>query len=342
MAKLKDIASACRLSVTQVSRALAGYSDVSEETRRRVREVADDLGYRSNTMARGLRTGRSGMVAMVMPSQIDASAKELMFELITGISEELAARGIKLILHVVSSDSDLLKAYDELHGSGGIDAFVLVLPDLDDKRISHLLRSGIPFIAHGSDPSHVHPYVAIDNSAVVTRMVEDLAALGHKRIAHLNGPERTAFAKERDAGYLAAMADAGLTDVGRDQSFGEMTPERGARVLRALWSRDVRPTALVLGNTMLARGVYDAASELGIAIPGDLSVLAHDDGLEHYAPASFDPPLGGTSAPLSLAWRKIAQVLSQEGTALGTAGAALIEFAFDPGRSTAVPAGKKG
>ena len=339
MARLKDIAAACDLSVTQVSRALSGYSDVSEETRQRVRQMADRLGYRSNTMARGLKTGRSGMVAMVMPPQIDGSTVELMFEIITGISSELVARGMRLVLHVVTTEEDVLKAYDELGGGGGIDAFVLVEPRLDDKRISHLLRSRIPFVVHGSDPCHVHTGVSIDNAGVASRMVEELAVAGHRRIAHLNGTAQSAFASDRDSGYLSAVADAGLIDVGRDLSFGDMTQARGEKAFRALWARPTRPTALVLGNTMLARGVYSAARALGVSIPGDVSVLAHDDGLETCLPRSFDPVVGGTRSYLSKAWAEIGAMLSDGIPAPGSPASRLVvEVEFAPGASVAPPA----
>ncbi len=311
MVTLKDISREVGLSVTQVSRALGGHADVNRDTRDKVQRMATRLGYRPNAIARSLKTGRSGIIAMIVAGSRDPQANAHLFEIVMGLSAEISALGLQFVLHVGQTGADTTQLHADLYRSGGIDGFVLIGPAPDDPRIACLLRLGAPFIVHGRDPAQSHAFVDIDNFAVGETMADHLLHLGHRDIAFLNGPESEFFALERRRGVAAAFAKHGVTpDPALTLSIPMTEPNGRTNTLRLLDAARP-PTAIIAGNTMLARGVYQATESRGLNVPRDLSILAHDDGLELFASESFDPPLGGTVAHLTTAWVTLSADLKQ-------------------------------
>jgi LacI family transcriptional regulator len=311
MVTLKDISRDVGLSITQVSRALGGHTDVNAATRERVQLAATRLGYRPNAVARSLKTGRSGIVAMIVAGSRDPDSNAHLFEIVMGLSAEISALGLQFVLHVAQPGDDVVKLHTELYRSGGIDGFVIIGPAPADQRIKCLTDLGAPFIVHGRDPEQRHPFVDIDNFEVGRTMADHLLSLGHRRIAFLNGPLNEFFAIQRQRGVEAAFA-------AHDQAFDPMlmrsiamVEPQGRRVTCDLLRLDRPPTAIIAGNTLIARGVYRAAGDVGVRIPRNLSVLAHDDGLELFPANGFAPALGGTSAHLGSAWISLSADLKQ-------------------------------
>ncbi|WP_168770556.1 substrate-binding domain-containing protein [Flavimaricola marinus] len=233
-----------------------------------------------------------------------------MFELLVGLSSALSKKGFRFLLHAADSANDVIKAYQDLYRGAGVDGFIVIEPQRSDPRICFLLEGNIPHIVHGKDPAQVHPFVDVDNYQLAYRLTEALVMAGHKRIAFLNGLETRSFAEARAAGYRDALAAANISPRSHFHSFGAQTPDRGHAALRQLMQADQAPTAVIAGNTMIARGIYNAAAELGLSIPGDLSVLAHDDDLSRYPAAGFTPALGGSRSPLANAWQRLADALA--------------------------------
>lgn len=267
--------------------------------------------YRPNSIARGLKTGRFGIVAMIVAGSRDPESNAHLFEIVMGLSAEISALGLPFVLHVGQPGEDVSKQHTDLYRSGGIDGFVLIGPTRGDARIACLTQLGAPFIVHGRHPEQTHPYVDIDNFEVGRLVADHLLSQGHRRIAFLNGPETEYFAIQRRRGVEAAFAAHGLTaDPTLLQSMTMIEPH-GRRAASALLQQTDRPSAIIAGNTMIARGVYQAAAQAGLRIPDDLSVLAHDDGLELFPVGGFDPPLGGTVAYLAAAWMSLAQDLDR-------------------------------
>ena len=149
MATLKDVARAAGLSITQTSRALNGHSDVNEATRKRVKAVARSMNYQANISARKLVTGRSGMVALVVPQSGDLPQSGLFIEGVAGLSAQFSARAMQFVLHVARQDEPILEVYRRLIGNGMLDGFVLFSPHDDDPRAAFLREQGIPFVGRG-------------------------------------------------------------------------------------------------------------------------------------------------------------------------------------------------
>ncbi len=312
MATLKDVARAAGLSITQTSRALNGHSDVNEATRKRVKAVARSMNYQANISARKLVTGRSGMVALVVPQSGDLPQSGLFIEGVAGLSAQFSARAMQFVLHVARQDEPILEVYRRLIGNGMLDGFVLFSPHDDDPRAAFLREQGIPFVVHGRIwPDADHAYFDIDNEGILYQITRHLTGLGHRRIAFLNGAPGHGFASARMRGYARALAEVGVAVDPALVRPGEMSEARGLVATVELFRIDgLRPTAIVCSDVRLAKGVYTALEALGLSIPGDVSVIAHDDHLPQLRASAFFPALSVTKAPLRDSWGPLVDCLN--------------------------------
>jgi LacI family transcriptional regulator len=300
MATLKDISVELGLSVATISRALNGFPEVNARTRDRVTEMARKMGYTPNRVAQRLVTGRSGMVGMIVRLLADMSSDQTFLEGVTGLTAALAAQDVDMVLAVDQHD-DPTVAYQRMLGRNIIDGFILNAPERHDPRVSFLQARGVPFVMHGQDADVVdYAFYGIDNKAVSTDAVNLLTALGHRRIALLNGDPRYAFAQDRLEGFQDAMGAMGLP-VPAAFIAGERPSEGfGYSMGLAMLSGRLgpRPTAVMCASTLTASGLMRAVRDLGLRVPADLSVMAHDDALPQLRAISFEPALTVTRAPL--------------------------------------------
>jgi LacI family transcriptional regulator len=311
MTTLRDLSRHLGLSVTQVSRALNGHDDVAEDTRARVVEAARRFRYRPNVSARRLVTGRSGMLGLVLPDVPRPEEEGQFVQIVGGLSQQLSRLGRQFVLHIADPEDDALDAYRRLTSGGAIDGFVLLDPELRDRRARFLRDAGVPFVIHGRiEGPEFYPFYDIDNEAVGRRLTEVLLAAGHRRIAVLNGPRGRTYVEARRRGHLAALAAQGLVPEPDLHRFGPMTEAEGHLAALALWGRGRRATAVLCGSMRLAHGVMRTLAALGLRVPGDVSVVAHDDALPGLGPEGFEPRLVATRSPLAEGWPHLARMLA--------------------------------
>ncbi|WP_210526763.1 LacI family DNA-binding transcriptional regulator [Rubellimicrobium arenae] len=312
MTTLRDLSRHLGLSVTQVSRALNNHADVSAETRERVRLAARELGYQPNVSARRLVTGRSGMLGLVLPGIPPESENAMFVQIVGTLSQHLSRLGRPFVLHIADPQDDIVEVYRRLTSGGAIDGFVLLDPELRDRRVAFLRQAGVSFVIHGRiEEPEDYPYFDIDNRGVAETLTGLLIAAGHPRIAFLNGPRGRTYAASRRRGYRAALAAAGLEEEARLHRFSPMTEAEGLLAGVALWGDGgPKPSAVVCGNLRLAFGLSQAFRALGLRVPDDVSVVAHDDDLPGLRAQAFDPPLTTTWSPLALGWPHLARILA--------------------------------
>ncbi len=302
MATLKDLARHLDLSVTQVSRALNDHSDVSVATKERVREGAREIGYRPNLTARKLKSGRSGIVAMIVPGRSETVEIEILMETVMGLSAEFSRRGLQFVLHVLSEGDDRAEAHRKLVQNGSVDGVIVTDPQLDDPRIVVLQDSATPFIVHGRDRlDAAYPFVDVDHRAIGHDLAAALLRRGCRSLALIDGPADRPYASLRRAGAEAALAEAGVAPATLHVHPGPMTEARGRADGEYL--RDKGMDGAIAGNMMLAAGLRAACP--------DLSLAAHDDALLRYAADRVPPPLIRTVAPLSDAWVPLCDGLAE-------------------------------
>ncbi len=295
MATLKDIAKITGLSATTVSRALRGFDDVTPKTRDRVKEVALQLNYRPNLSARKLVSGRSGIVGLIFDSPTAGFEHAHIFDITHALSKAMAEKDLDLMLHV-SSDADPLATYDRLIARGTMDGFVLLFPKRDDPRIAYLRDRDVPFVVHGKDvEAPDYPFVSLDSKDLTRRAVDHLAGYGHRTVALLNGPEPWMVSMEREAAYSEAVKAQGLVQEPDLIRCGDTSQSYGRAAALCLLRNDhLRPTAFVCCNSLVAFGVLEAVAGLGLSVPGDISIVAHDDILPGVDTENLDPPLSVT------------------------------------------------
>lgn len=311
MATLKDLSRHLGLSVTQISRALNGHSDVNEATREKVMAAARQLRYQPNLSARKLATGRSGTVGLVTPAPSHTAGDALFVQMISGLSSNFSRLDVRFLLHIADERDDPVDVHRKLVDSAALDGFVVVDARSHDPRVQFLKRREIPFVVHGRTGDTIdYPFFDIDNYAVGYRLTSYLTGLGHRRIAFLNGIAGRSYCAARTQGYADALAEVGVRfdpDLHRN---GQMQQSVGlVETIRLMENPAKRPTAFIAGNSMLAKGIYDALEALSLSIPGDVSVVAHDDLLPAPETAAMHPPLTVTAAALQDSWEPMARLL---------------------------------
>ncbi len=290
---LKELSSLLELSPTTVSRALNGYPEVSEATRRRVQAAAQAHGYQPNIRARALATGRAMAIGHVLPMGSKHEVVNPIFgDFLAGAGETYAANGYDMLISIVGR-REQEEAYRAFRTKGNVDGIIVHAPRLSDSRIGLLNQIGIPYVVHGrvSDSDQSYGWVDVNNRRAFQRATDFLLDLGHRRIALVNGREDMDFAIRRRAGFEAALAARGLAPDPALMRAGDMTEMHGHDVARALLAGERPPTAFLVSSMITAIGVRRAIEELGLVMGRDVSVITHDDVLSYFRNGGGDVPM---------------------------------------------------
>jgi LacI family transcriptional regulator len=276
---LKDIAKKLQLSVTTVSRALAGYDDVAESTRQRVRQAAEEMGYYPNITARQLQKRRTDTLAFVIPTHGPRFSDPFFSELLAGIGNEAGRHGFDLLVSTQPPDSDTEReAYRRIVHGRRADGLLVVRTRQNDERIRFLNEQNFPFVAFGrSDLDIDFPYVDEDSYTGVKLLTQHLIDLGHKRIGYIAAPSGLLFCHLRACGYRDTLEQNGLPV---DESLfihGDLTQRGGFQAAEELLSHPSAPTAIIACNDLMALGTMSAAHKIGLTVGRDLSVGGFDD-----------------------------------------------------------------
>ena len=277
---LRDVAARAGVHPATASRALNPETRllVREDTARRVVQAAEFLGYRPNPVARSLRTRRSNTIGVLIPDLNNP----LFPPIVRGIEDRLAAAGYVALLGNTDGDTERERIIFEQMRARHVDGLVLATAHLNDPLLAESARAELPVVlmnrlAH----DHSLPSVSVDNERGVRLAVGHLAGLGHKRIAHIAGPQEVSTGLARYRGFVAAMEAQGLPpDPELVVVAKAFTVEEGLRCARLLLERGrgaAGCSAVVAANDMLALGCYAALDEAGLRCPEDLSVVGFND-----------------------------------------------------------------
>lgn len=289
-----QVAERAGVSVMTVSRTFSGAIHVAEATRNRVMKAAEELGYVPNTSARALRTGRSGTIGLLLP-HVGWIAGEFHVSTFASIEASLTERGYTMMLGIVSSHEEFVERASQFAHARQCEALVARSDVGTGELAAQLAKLPIPVVMSNyapldGGPCPVHT-VGFDNAGGAAMAVRHLAALGHRRIAHIGGSPEWIDAMHRREGFLAAMKEVGLEVVDRwlrtasfQDTFDRGLEEMG-RILSSSWES---PTAVVCDSDDIAFGAITAALRWGKRVPQDLSVIGFDDS----RPARmYNPPL---------------------------------------------------
>ena len=276
---LGELAKRLSLSKTTVSRALAGYTDVSAKTRDRVREAAKRYGYQPNPLAQRLRSGRLDTVGLIVPSDLKPFGDAFFLDQVTHLTRTLADHGLDLLLSAADCGAAEMTTLKRLVEGRRVDAMILVRTQRRDPRVDYLLERGIPFVCHGrTEMVGSYAFVDMDGEAAGRIATEAMMTRGHETIAFVGPPaSRLTFAWHRQNGYAAALGDAGIAirpSLIREGEGGEAFGERAAVRLLAM---DPRPTAMVCATDLEAIGILRVLRDRGLTAGRDVAVIGHDD-----------------------------------------------------------------
>jgi DNA-binding LacI/PurR family transcriptional regulator len=276
---MKDIARHAGVSQSAVSFALNGRPGVSEETRERVRAVAEELGWRPSTAARALTGEGAATVGLVLARPAATLGVDSFFlQLVSGVQEVLAERHLGLLFQVVEDVADECGVYRRWWAEHRVDGVLVVDPRTDDPRPRLLDELGLPGVVIGGAPEARHAGLSAvwaDDAGAMASVVDGLHALGHRRIVHIAGLPGLAHTERRIRTLRAEAARRGLTGV--ESVTTDYSDTAGAAVTRRVLTGPAPPTALIYDNDVMAVAGVAAAAELGRTVPSDVSVVAWED-----------------------------------------------------------------
>jgi DNA-binding LacI/PurR family transcriptional regulator len=274
---IADIARRAGVSKGAVSYALNGQPGVSEATRRRVLAIAEEIGWNPNSAARALSGAAANAIGLALrrPARI-LGLEPFYMELISGLEGVLSTRSYGLMLQLVGDPESEVGVYRRWWGERRVDGVLICDLRVDDPRVKVLEELRLPAVVVGG-PDGVGGLASVwnDDGGALAETVEYLVALGHRRLAHVAGLS--------DLRHTRARTDAFAEVSGRLQlelaisESTDYTGEQGAQATRRLLSTQPRPTAVIYDNDIMAIAGLAVAQEMGLAVPGDLSIVAFDD-----------------------------------------------------------------
>ncbi len=272
---LKTIAALSGLAVTTVSRALNEAPDIGLKTRKRVRDIADQIGYVPDRAGVRLRTGKTNVISMVLCSDHDAMNHTA--KLISAIANELRDTSYHLNITPFFLDEDPMRPIRYIVENRTADAVIFNRTQPDDPRVAYLLDVGMPFATHGrSNMSDKHSYFDFDNEAFGRLAVEELAAQGSKNIVMLAPPLEQAYAHHMITGARTAANQLGIAfDVVKGTSSDDSNDQMTARMLELLSSRP-EIDAVICGSQTGTIATISAAEAVGRSIGRDFMIFAKE------------------------------------------------------------------
>ncbi|MFI6482831.1 LacI family DNA-binding transcriptional regulator [Nonomuraea sp. NPDC050663] len=303
---IADIARRAGVSKGAVSFALNGRPGVSEATRRLILQVAEEMNWRPHSAARALVGAKAEAVGLVIARPARTIGVEPFFaQLLSGLQAELSSRAVALHLLVVEDTAAEIEIYRRWASEHRVDGFILVDLQVRDPRVEVVEEIGLPAVVLGGPGKHGSlSSVWADDREAMLSIVDYLAALGHTRIAHVAGLPSFRHTQRRiralrDSAKRLRLAE--VISVPTDFSDSE-----GAAATRALLSRAVRPSAIVYDSDVMAVAGLGVATEMGVAVPRAVSIVAFDDSV---LARIVHPPLTALSRDTFALGRQVAATL---------------------------------
>ncbi|MER9322843.1 LacI family DNA-binding transcriptional regulator [Mesorhizobium sp. M0626] len=295
---LREVAAMAGVSVATASKALNGQGRMTAETRQRIRETAQRLGFRPNSLAQSLLRRRSFTVGLLTNDTYGRFSLPVM----SGISDALVDAGVSVFMCNVEDDPRLAQLHVEAMLDKRIDGIIASGKRIDRHLPVDLANLGVPVIYAFSQPDPDAIAFVSDDAGGARLAVEHLCRLGRRRIAHVSGPESFAVVNERAQAFRDVLAAHGLPVT--EPLLGSWSEAWGHEAVGKLFDgptlfnkKGEKPDAVFCGNDQIARGVIDALRERGLGVPGDVGVIGFDN-WEIVAEATR-PPL--TSVDMNLA-----------------------------------------
>lgn len=277
MATLKDVAELAEVSVATAARLLRGDPSITVRpaTRDRVVAAAQQLNYRPNRLASGLRTRRAGTIAVFLPDPRNIGWTEML----DGIEVEAEAAAHLVAISDIRGPAFDPDTFGRFALEGRVDGAIVAVSLIANELLGRLAATGMALVPINGRSAAVSASVTMADAAGSRLGVDHLLALGHRRIGHVTGTAQADVAHRREIGYRDALVAAGIGPeeawVGRDAFTIDGARRATARLLAL--PADRRPTAILATNLTMALGVQAELRTHGLRVPGDMSLVTFDD-----------------------------------------------------------------
>ncbi|PKL83565.1 MAG: LacI family transcriptional regulator [Ignavibacteriae bacterium HGW-Ignavibacteriae-3] len=290
---LNDIAQRLNVSSVTVSKALRGHPDISKETTKLVKAVANELGYSPNFMARNLSARKSNTIGVVVPK----IAHHFFSSIIEHIYDYAFENNYEIILTVSQEDSEREKKHIQTLLSMRVDGIILsITQDTKDFEIfKTAMNRGVPFVFMDRIPELRNcNTVTVDDKGGAYKIIEHAINLGYKKIAHFAGNQKINIGRERALGYKLALIDNGI-EVNPDWTVeGDFGERSGYESFMKLYRQNNLPDLIFAVTYPVALGVYNAAREVGIRIPDGIDLVCFGNS---QVQSFLSPPLSCVNQP---------------------------------------------
>ncbi len=302
---IKDIARVAKVSHSTVSRALRDSPLVNRETAERIRQIAEEMGYRPSAVARSLVTRKTKTIGVVVTTIADP----FIAEVVSGIEEVANDHGYSVFLANSNADPDReIKVVHSFH-ERRVDGILVTASRVGALYIGHLSEMKVPIVLiNNQHPGEFVHSVMIDNVTASRMATEHLIQLGHRRIAYIGDQFGYQSDTERFAGYRQALERAGLTFQPELIVHGDGKPEGGMRAMEHLLRLSPLPTAVFCYNDMTALGALRVARMRGLRVPADISLVGFDD---LFIASYTEPPLTTIRQPKRQMGQRAMELLLQ-------------------------------
>ncbi len=272
---IKQLSEKCGLSISTVSKALNNYSDVNEDTKKRVLDTARESGYFPNALARALKTNRTFNLGVLFVDEFGSGLTHAFFaSVLDSFKRSAESKGydITFINHNIGQTN---MTYLEHCRYRNVDGVCLACIDFDSPEVIQLMDSGFPAVTI----DHVfnnRTCVMSDNVTGISDLVRYVVGQGHRRIAYVHG-KASSVTENRLFGFHRAMAEFGLSvEPGHLAETDYQDPTLCYQAVKQLLSGPNRPSCIFMPDDFAAIGGMDAIRDAGLSIPGDLSVVGYD------------------------------------------------------------------
>ncbi len=271
-----DVAHLAHVSRATVSYVVNGLEEnlVSAETRQRVLEAIEQLGYQPDAMAQSLRLGTTNTIGLLIPDMDNPHY----WHIAKGVEQEAQERDYDLLL--ISASLDMLREQHSIRALSRrrVDGLILILSfiDQDSEEIRQLTRQNRPLVLMDSESSMADT-LSINDRDGTLEAIQHLLQLGHERIGFIYGVADKRLGSDRLKGYHSALQAAGIPIQGDWITYCGTALEDGYEATCKLLSQTPRPTALLVINDLLALGALRAIADLGLRVPEDVSISSFDD-----------------------------------------------------------------
>ncbi|MBT2231561.1 substrate-binding domain-containing protein [Nonomuraea sp. NEAU-A123] len=271
---IRRVADLAGVSATTVSHTLNGRRPVAEETRRRVLRAIEELGYRPNVLARGLRTSRSQTIGLIIPDITNPFYPALA----RGLQDVLGPAGYDQIISNTDGVRRTEQAAIEHMIARQVDGLAFAVFHTHAEDLLPAIEAGIPVVRLGGRlVQRGVDLVHSDDEGGAAEATRYLLGCGYRRIAFVCGPAAEGPAAEREAGYRAALTDAGVAPDQALVAHTHFSRAGGAKGVARLLELAEPPDAVLCANDVMAIGALDVAAQRGLRVPEDLAVMGFDD-----------------------------------------------------------------